>query len=259
MKGLIIKDIMCLKKQLTVFAIVLIAVAAVSIMFAISAKCGNIAIGNAYMLEEEKNLDELDITNLSTLALVLFMLIPPALLADLFYVFDCDKKAGFYKVSASLPIPTEKRLLARFLTIYTLAAISAGTDILIALVLSLITDIIKFKDFLGIIISGISVISIYGALVIFFCILLGYEKDRYVQILTILTMLAGVVLINFNKIKTVIYRISLQDGSAASINEWALLDFIKEKSYILLISALAVSVCSYFASCFIAKRKRGVI
>ena len=94
MKGLIIKDIMCLKKQLTIFAIVLIAVAAVSIMFAISAKCGNIAIGNDYMLAEEKNLDELDITNISTLALVLFMLIPPALLADLFYVFDCDKKAG---------------------------------------------------------------------------------------------------------------------------------------------------------------------
>lgn len=258
MKGLIIKDIMCLKKQLTIFAIVLIAVAAVSIMFAISSKCGNIAVGNAIMLEEEQ-FGELDIVGLSTEIMVFFMLIPPALLADLFFVFDCDKKAGFYKVSASLPISTEKRLLARFLTIYTLAAISAGTDILIAFVLSLITDVIKFKDFLGIIVSVISVISIYGALVIFFCILLGYEKDRYVQLLAIFTMLAGVVLINFNKIKTIIHGIALHDDRTRTINMWGPIDFIKEKSYILLIAALAVSVCSYFASCFIAKRKKGVI
>ena len=44
MKGLIIKDVMCLKKQLTVFIFVLIGVVAVSIMYVLSAKFGNIAL-----------------------------------------------------------------------------------------------------------------------------------------------------------------------------------------------------------------------
>ena len=50
MKGLIIKDIMCLKKQLTVFIYVIIGVVVISVMYVLSAKFGNLALAGNEML-----------------------------------------------------------------------------------------------------------------------------------------------------------------------------------------------------------------
>ena len=54
MKGLIFKDIMCLKKQFMVFCYVLIGTLAVSVMYVLSVRFGNLADINAEMFAENQ-------------------------------------------------------------------------------------------------------------------------------------------------------------------------------------------------------------
>ena len=75
MNGLILKDIMCLRKQLTIFCYVIIGVMIVSVMFVLSTRFGNLAKNAAEMMAEN-SMTEYEINNLATLALVLFMFLP---------------------------------------------------------------------------------------------------------------------------------------------------------------------------------------
>ena len=260
MKGLIIKDIMCLRKQLTVFAYVMAAVVCVSVMYVLSARFGNIALAGRQILAENQ-MSAIDVKNLAALALILFMLLPIACIGDMANVFAADGKAGFYKICGAFPLSLKKRLLARFLTIYALFGIGVLIDLLLASVLSALTDILRFREFLGIIISSASVMSIYSALLIFFCILLGYGREQYAQIFSLLSMAAGTVLCNLKKTKQILW-ICLDIGYGKDMEPvamWGAVDFIKQKAYILFLIACGVSILSFAAGYFIADRKRGMI
>ena len=76
MKGLVIKDIMCLKKQLTTFAFVIAGVVIVSVMYVLSTRFGNLAKVGVALLDENNNMSEIDVKNLGSMALVLFMFLP---------------------------------------------------------------------------------------------------------------------------------------------------------------------------------------
>lgn len=107
MKGLIIKDIMCLKKQLTTFVYVMVGVIVLSVMYVLSARYGNIALAGQEMLKGN-DLTAIDVQNLGTEVLVLFMLLPIALVGNMANVFAADGKAGFYKISGALPVSLKK-------------------------------------------------------------------------------------------------------------------------------------------------------
>ena len=257
MKGLILKDLMCLRKQLTSFCFVMAGVLVASIMYVLSARFGNMAKVGQEMLNG--NATQVDVRNIGSMVLVMFMLLPIASVGDMLYVFLADGKAGFGKVSATFPIPLKKRMLARFLTIYAMFGIGVAVDLLVAFLLSLLTDILNFREFFGIIISGASVMSIYSALVILFCVVLGYGKEQYAQCAALFTMMVAAVLANFDKVKYFVVEIMLHDKKMESTDFWAPLDFIREKGYVLFLIAAAVSVLAYCLAYRIADRKRGVI
>ncbi|MCR5337094.1 MAG: ABC-2 transporter permease [Lachnospiraceae bacterium] len=259
MKGLILKDVMCLKRQLKLFVFVLFGVVVTSIMFVLSARFGNLALAGREMLRTEQASD-IDVKNLATVALVLFMLLPIATVGDVANVFQSDEKAGFSRLAGSLPFPVSKRLLARFLTIYALFGIGTLIDLVLALVLSNLTDLIRFRDFCGIILSAASVMSIYSALVIFFCILLGHGSQSYVQVFSLLSMGLVLILSNLKYFGSLIQAITTDQSGALNMTLfWQPLDFIKEKFWILILIAAAVSIASYAVSLKVALRKRGVI
>ena len=260
MKGLIIKDIMCLRKQLMIFTFVIIGVLVVSVMYVLSARFGNLADVGREMLAMEKNqMSDIDVKNLGSIALMLFMLLPIVTVCDMVNVFAADGKAGFFKIAGSFPVSLKKRLLARYMTIYALFGIGVVVDVIIAFVLSLITDLIKFTDFLGIIISAASLMGIYSAMSILFCILLGYGKEQYAQVLSLASVLVGVILVNIKGFIRLVKAIVEDEGGGDLSGLWKILDFIMHKSYILLIVAAVVSVFSFVASYALAQRKRGVI
>ena len=262
MKGLIIKDIMCLKKQLKIFTYVIGCVLIVSVMYVLSARFGNLALAGKGMLISN-DLTLTDIRNLGTLFLVLFMILPIACVGDMINVFDADGKAGFYRLAGSLPVSLKKRLLSKYITVYILFGVGASIDILIAFLLSCLTDLISFGEFLGIIMSSASIMSIYSALVIFFCLLLGYGKEQYAQIFSLITMAAVFILVKFDAVKehlkTLVNSSSIPEENMSNTFNWRMLDFIKEKFWILVFIAVVTSLLSYFTSLIIVKRKRGII
>jgi len=257
MKGLIIKDLMCLRKQLIILAYVVAGVLVVSVMFVLSARFGNIALGNQEMMAEN-NLSDMDINHMSTQILMLFMLLPVACVGDFAKIFEEDGKAEFAKVSSVMPLSIGQRVMAKFITIFAMFGMGAVTDLVIAFILSKLTDIISFMDFLGIITSAVSLMSIFGSLVIVLCFVFGYGKEDYSRILALLIMLVTALLANILKIKEIFMAIS-QEGDTEVDFLTDFIEFFKCKSYVLLFIAVLMITGSYLVSVFVAKRKRGVV
>lgn len=255
MKGLVIKDLMCLRKQGIVFMYVVIATVVLAVMFVLSSQFGNIYIGNQQMIAESQ-LSGVDIKNLSSMMLDFFMMLPIALVGDVATIFLYDGKAGFGNVSATLPLPIYKRVMAKYLTVLMMFGIGVGVDLVISFVLTLLTDIVTFTDFLGIILSFASVMSIYGSLTILFCLVLGYGKESYAQLASLFVMGVAAVTVNIKKINLFI---SATDGDASLgvVND--LIEFIKHRFYILLVIAAVTMFLSYLGAVIAAKRKRGMI
>ena len=259
MKGLIIKDLMCLRKQRVTFIYIVAVVMIVSIMYVLSARFGNIALAGQFMLTEN-NMTEIDIQNLSSEALILFMLLPIAMVGDVSAVFIADGKAGFASVSSVLPLSIEKRVLAKYITILAFFGIGVATDLVISFVLSLMTDIISFIEFFEIIITCASALFIYGALICVYMFVFGYGKESYAQTCSILTIIAILVLANFTKVKMIFLYCFSDEYEVLDVNPLEIVnDFVKDKCLLVFITAVVVGVLSYLLSVFIAKRKRGIV
>ena len=262
MTGLIIKDLMCLKKQLTVFIYVVIGVLAVSVMYVLSAKYGNLALAREEMLSYDNGLSELDVKNMATVAMIFFMLLPVATVGDMAVVFREDGKADFSKVAGSFPLSGGKRMLARYLSIFVLLSVGTAVDLTIAFLLQLLTDLVTFADFLGIILSAASFMGIYSALVILYCVCMGYGKEQFAQLFAILTMITGGVLIRHKSVRMFLESVIGSSGESAEFEMdwfWNILTFIKEKAYILVLAMAVVSVLSFAVSCMVSETKRGMI
>ena len=262
MKGLIIKDLMCLRKQRITFLFTVICTAAIGAMFVISERTGNIHTLNSM----DSDLSAIDIKTIGTLVLVLFMLIPLTLAGDVGTVFGYDAKAGFSKVGGSLPIPLEKRILAKYLTNFMMLGIGILMDMAIAGILSGLTDLISFGDFVGIILSVAAVMLMFGALTIFYTFCLGEGKNDSALFLSIFTLFVGFIVLRFRKVlafmKMIVAASGPQEEVSAEIDLSAItdmVDFLKDKYYILLLIAALVTVGSYFGSVYKVKSKRGMI
>lgn len=259
MKGLIIKDLMCLRKQRIIFIYTVVATVVLSVMFVLSARYGNIHAGTMQMVAE-KQLNGVDVKNMGTMALVVFMILPIALVGDAATVFVYDGKAGFANVCATLPLSINRRVMAKFITVIMMFGIGVSIDLVISFVLSVLTDIITFSEFLGIIISTASVMGIYGSITIFYCFCLGYGKESYAQILSIFSMVVAFILINFSSVKKIITDMSTPETGENDLTYFTkILDFIKFRFYILFGIAVLVMIAAYFGTVIVAKRKRGMI
>lgn len=257
MKGLIIKDLMCLRKQMILFVYTVVGVLVLSIMFVLSARFGNIADANQTMMIEN-NLSAMDIKNMSTTSLILFMLLPIAMVGDVTTIFRMDGQAGFSSISSILPLSVNKRVMVKYLTVFMMFGIGVVVDIVISFVLSMLTDIISFQDFFGIIISAASLMCIYGALAIVFCFLLGYGKEDYAIIISWAAILIAAILANIKNIKVILT--SIRAGGSDSIDFFSdIMNFIKNKYFVLFAIAVIVMTASYFVSVRIAERERGMV
>lgn len=258
MKGLITKDLMCLRKQRFLIICVFVSVCVVSVMYVLSANFGNVAKASQFMLEDN-GLTEIDARNISNLAMCLFMALPLAAVCDMSALFTADGKAGFFAVAATLPVSIEKRVLSRFITILMFFGIGAATDIVIAVILSFLTDTILFAELFAFILAIASVLIIYGSLLCFYMVLFGYGKESYAQLSSILTIIAFVILTNFKRVKEIFISCFSENAEVMDVNPLKLLTFITQKYIYIFAGAIAVVFISYILSVFLAKRKRGIM
>ncbi|MCQ2517102.1 MAG: hypothetical protein MJ094_09650 [Saccharofermentans sp.] len=258
MKGLIIKDFMCLRRQQSVmFIYTIIATIILSVMFVLSTSHGNIShVMDGLMAD--KGFTSSDVEHIILDEIIVFMLLPFALVLDVSAVILADNKAGFSKVSACMPITLPQRVLARFLSIALFSIIGMACDLIMVILLALFTDIAGFMTLLGIMVSLASIMLIFSFLTVMYSFLLGSGKVDYAQGLSILTIIAAVLLINIKSIISIFKTGSLTITSYMnSLN--SLVDFLSNKSYIMLIAMLVVCGLCYLGTVRIAENKRGII
>lgn len=254
MKGLLIKDFFCLKKQLINYGFIIVGVIAISIMFVLSYNFGNIHAGFTDMIDSGEVV-EADITLIATNALLLFMLIPIACTGDITNLFTDDENASFYKVASMLPVSIGKRVACRFIAGYLFIAIGVIVDFIMTIILSSLTHIISFGKFCGVIISFASVMMIYISLFILCAYLLGKGKTTYANIIPLLIGIVAYICVNFNRLWD--FLTDSDDDALLDLFRQTL-EFIFHKSYILLLAAVIISGGAYFTAVYIAGRKRGV-
>lgn len=254
MKGLIIKDFFCLKKQLINYGFILVGVVAIAVMFVLSYKFGNIHAGMTSMVAEGE-VNDSQIVTIASMALLLFMLIPIACTGDITILFTDDANASFYKVASSLPVTTNQRVASRFITGFLFIGIGVVVDLLMTVVISGITDIISFSNFCGLILSFASLMTIYISLVIALMYLFGNAAATYANIVPIIMFVMVGIAANWGKLRAVL----VSDGDEAIFDFYNdFMDFVYHKYYVLIIAAVIIAAGSYLASVFIADKKKEV-
>lgn len=254
MRGLLIKDFFCLKKQLINYGFVIVGVIVISILFVLSYNFGNIHAQFVELVTSGES-TEAGVTMIASNALLLFMLIPIACTGDITNLITDDEKASFYKVASVLPISISKRVACRFITGYLFIAIGVAVDLLMSIVISSLTGVISFPKFCGVIISFASLMMMYVSLFLLLVYVLGKGKTSYASVIP---LLAGVALygwVNFERLRA--FLIDSDDNAFMEVFQRTT-EFIFFKSYLLLIAAVIISVGAYLAAVSIAKKKRGV-
>lgn len=254
MKGLLIKDFFCLKKQLINYGFIIAGVIVISVMFVLSYNFGNIHAGFMEMVDSGQNTGE-SITMIASNAMLLFMLIPIACTGDITNLVIEDEKASFYKVASALPVSVDRRVACRFMAGYLFIVLGAAVDLVLSVILSSLTDVISLEKYCGVIITFASVMMVYISLFILFTYILGKGKTIYANILPLLIGLLVCICVSFNKIKA--FLTDTDDNALMDLYNRTT-DFMFHRSYLLLTAAIIISGSAYFAAVYIAKRKRGV-
>lgn len=254
MKGLLIKDFFCLKKQLINYLFVIVGVIVVSILFVLSYNFGNIHAQFQGLIASGQS-SEAGVTTIVSIALLLFMLIPIACTGDITNLITDDEKASFYKVASALPVSVGRRVACRFIAGYLFIAAGVAVDLLMSIVLSVLTGVIPFAKFCGVIISFASVMMMYVSLFLLLAYLLGKGKTTYANVIP---LLAGVAIyggVHYDRLRA--FLMDSDDHALMEIYQRTT-DFMFHRSYLLLTAAIVLSAGAYAAAVWIAKRKRGV-
>ena len=253
MKGLIIKDLMCLRKMRATFVFVTVSSFVITVMALISARCGNIALAEQEYLTGGSDMP-ISPAYILWYAVAVMVLLPLASIGDaLTLVFEADKNSGFAPVAGALPLSVKQRITARFITLFLTCGTGAFISLALSFILSLFTDIMTFGDFAGLVLSAASLILIFSALEMILIFLLKMKNTDYVRIISLLIMSAVFIVSILGRIIDAIRAVKptelITDGLLFLENRWFIL-------------AAAAAVCllvSYLVSAGIAERKRGEI
>ena len=253
MKGLIIKDLMCLRKMRATFVFVTVSSFIITVMALISARCGNIALAEQEYLAGGTDMP-MSPVHMLWYAVSVMVLLPLASIGDsLTLAFEADKNSGFANVAGALPLSVKQRVTARFITMFLTCGTGTVISLVLSLILSLFTDIMTLGDFAGLVLSAAALILIFSALEMMLIFLLKMKNTDYVRIISLLIMSAVFILCSLGRIIGAVRAMKpvelITDGLLFLENRW----------FILAVAAAVCLLVSYFVSAGIAERKRGEI
>lgn len=253
MKGLIIKDLMCLRKMRATFVFVTVSSFVITVMALISARIGNIALAEKEYLAGGTDMP-MSPVHLLWYVVAVMVILPLASIGDsLTLAFEADKNSGFAPVAGALPLSVKQRITARFITLFLTCGTGTVISLALSFILSLFTDIMTLGDFAGLVLSATSLILIFSALEMILIFLLKMKNTDYVRIISLLIMAAAFIASSLGRIINAVRSMNptglITDGLLFLENRW-----------IILVAAAAVCLLvSYFVSTGIAERKRGEI
>ncbi len=253
MKGLIIKDLMCLRKMRATFVFVTVASFVITVMALISARCGNIALAEQEYLTGGTDMP-MSPVHFLWYAVAVMVILPLASIGDsLTLAFEADKNSGFANVAGALPLSVKQRVTARFIMLFLTVGTGTVISLVLSFLLSVFTDIMTFGDFAGLVLSAASLILIFSSLEIILIFLLKMSNADYVRIISLLIMTAVFLLCSSGRII----------GAVRAMKPFELITegiiFLENRWFILAAAAVLCLIASYLISTGIAERKRGEI
>ena len=253
MKGLIIKDLMCLRKMRATFVFVTVSSFVITVMALISARIGNIALAEKEYIAGGKNMP-ISPVQLLWYAVSVMVLLPLASLGDsLTLAFEADKNSGFTVVAGALPFSVKQRVTARYITLFLTCGTGTVISLVLSFLLSVFTDIMTFGDFAGLVLSAASLILIFSSLEMILIFLLKMNNTDLLRIISLLIMTAVFLLCSSGRII----------GALRAMKPFELITegitFLENRWFILAAAAVLCLIASYPISTGIAERKRGEI
>lgn len=255
MIGLVCKDMLCLKKNLTLFFGVTIGVIIIALLYILSSKYGNIAIEFEEMAEMEG--EDFAMLQGTTKAVVYFsLLVPIAFLATIVECFKEDFKAGFYKNLMSLPLSEAKIVGSRYVSCMLFTVVAMLGSVLTAFLVSLVEKDMPFENSFKYIVIFTTVLMVYISLVMFLLYLFGARKADLIQSVPFVILLIVAEGWFAMKLQTApegeemhIFS-ELGSGVKTLVNDYG---------YLLFLGALCCMGISFLGSWLMMKRRRGNI
>lgn len=252
MKGLILKDIYCLRTQLMTYIIVLVGSLMLGILISLSSEYGNLKMD--VFMGEETTVSEDDIAAYKVIlggATLLALILPLGIGYDGIRSFHMDEKANFKDVLRTLPVTPWEIVLAKFCSVYGFLLLSYLSSVLIALLISPVVSIFTLGEmvYISTVLACIAAMMV-GAT---FCALHLWKQKTFEMIFT------GVILVAYIGFGALMVWLTEYYGDEFDIIMKTLCEkgkFLFEHClFWLLPITLLVLVGCYFLSVFIVKRK----
>lgn len=252
MKGLILKDIYCLRTQLKTYIIVLVGSLVLGILISLSSEYGNLKPD--VFMGEETTVSEDDIAAYNVIlggATLLALILPMGIGVDGTRSFHMDEKANFKDVLRTLPVTPQEIVLAKFCSVYGFLLLSYLSSLLVALLISPVVSIFTLGEmvYISTVLACIAAMTAGTT----FCALHLWKQKTFEKIFT------GVVLVAYIGFGAVMVWLDKCYGDEFEIILkvfWEKGKFLFEHCLIWLlpVTLLVLAGC-YFLSVLIVKRK----
>ena len=147
MKGLILKDLYCLRTRMMAYVLTLVAALAIGILISLSSEYGNMRPDA--IMGDDGTVSEDDMAAYKIMlggATFLAILLPLGVGFDGIMTFSMDEKANFNDVLRTMPVKPVEIVLARFGTAYGFLLTGYVSSILIALLISPVVKIFTLAE-----------------------------------------------------------------------------------------------------------------
>lgn len=252
MKGLILKDIYCLRTRIMTYALTLVAALVIGILISLSSEYGNMRLD--VMMGDAAAVSEDDLAAHKVMlggATFLAILLPLGVGFDGIMTFHMDEKANFGDVLRTMPVKPVEIVLARFSTAYGFLLTGYVSSILIALLISPVVEVFTLGEMIHA--GTVMTCALAVGLGVVCCALFMWKKKTCEYIFI------GVFLGVYAIFAIAIVTLSNRYGDQVD----AIMDVLMDKAKILFENsltwlipvALLMTVVCFFVSVLIVKRK----
>ena len=256
MKGLILKDIYCLRTRIMTYVLTLVAALVIGILISLSSEYGNMRLD--VMMGDAATVSEDDLAAHKVMlggATFLAILLPLGVGFDGIMTFHMDEKANFGDVLRTMPVKPVEIVLARFSTAYGFLLTGYISSVLIALLISPVVEVFTLGEMIHA--GTVMTCALAVGLGVVCCALFMWKKKTCEYIFI------GVFLGAYAIFAIAIVTLSNRYGDQVDAIMNTFIDKVKiffENSLVWLIPvALLMTVVCFFVSVLIVKRKgRGV-
>lgn len=256
MKGLIIRDLYCLKKSIKLLLAVTAGVILLAVLFVLSSKYGNVASGVVSMRAEDPEAAE-QMFGMFEVGIWVILAVPLAFIANVTDCFKEDHRADFQKFLFTMPVKYSAVVGSRYITCLIFAVVSYIGSMSAAFFVSLASDSYKFSELASIVSVVAAVFVVYAAIVLLLMYILGGSRADLVQIIPFVAIGVVVYAIFVRKM------LSMDDAQldAVMANFRGMLDKVKSTTtnygVICLFVALLILGLSYVLSVNVMNHKKG--